>query len=227
MEIDPNNLHHAYLIIGPKSEGESLVVSVCSELGLIEAGNPDFHAYRIDSFDIESARDIRMRAQERPFGLKKIFLISAERFTHQAQNALLKTLEEPSTDVYFFVLLSAPDLLLPTLLSRMQTIHTNSQNSSLEKSSDSSPRASQTFRDKNFAPQQFLKLSLKDRLNFAKKFADDEQSLPTFLDSLMSYIKIHDSKSEALGKIFTVRRFADDSSKSSRLILEHLATVLN
>ncbi len=227
MEIDTNNLHHAYLILGPKSEGENLVVSVCHELGLTEVGNPDFHAYRVNSFDIESARDVRERSQEKPFGLKKIFLISAERFTHQAQNALLKTLEEPSMNVHFFVLLSAPDLLLPTLLSRMQVVRSNSQESSFKKSSDvSSGKHGQISLNKIPAsPEEFLRLSLKDRLNFAKKFADDERSLPTFLDSLMSLIRENGSN-EALKKIFTVRRFADDPSKSSRLILEHLALIL-
>ena len=228
MEIDFQNLHHAYLILGPKSVGESLVASVCGELGLAEVGNPDFHTYRVDSFDIGSAREVRERAQEKPFGPKKIFLISADRFTHQAQNALLKTLEEPSVNVHFFVLLSAPDLLLPTLLSRMQVIHSSSQKPSLKKSSDVSfGKHGQISLDKVSAtPEQFIKLNLKDRLSFAKKFADDERPLGVFLDSLMQKMRAEKVDTKTLEKIFTVRRFADDPSKSSRLILEHLATVL-
>jgi hypothetical protein len=232
MEVDPNNLHHAYLILGPKSEGESLVASVCGSLGLNEEGNPDFHAYRVDSFDIESAREVRERAREKSFGSKKIFLISAERFTHQAQNALLKTLEEPSPNVHFFILLDAPDLLLPTLLSRMQVVRSSSENS-VRTNSDfnkvlGSLRSTRLSKSQDSSsPEAFLKLSLKDRLNFAKDFADKEKSLPTFLDSLMSHLRKNDSDTETLEKIFIVRRFVDDPSKSSRLILEHLALVLN
>ncbi len=209
LRSQPNNLHHAYLVVGSKAEGEIHLASILDLLGLKEAGNPDFHAYRADSFDIESAREVREKAREKPFGQKKIFLISAERFTHQAQNALLKTFEEPSPHVHFFILLNAPDLLLPTLLSRMQILRSPKLYS--KKSSD----------------ENFLKLNLKDRLKFAQKFADDEKSLPVFLDSLMWHIRENGGMSERLEKIFIVRRFADDPSKSSRLILEHLALVLN
>ncbi len=215
-KLTTNSLHHAYLVVGSKVEGEKHVTGVLDLLGLKKAGNPDFHAYRADSFDIESAREVREKAREKPFGQKKIFLISAERFTHQAQNALLKTFEEPSPHVHFFILLNAPDLLLPTLLSRMQVVRPELP---LIKSSD----------------ENFLKLNLKDRLKFAQKFADlsansgagDEKSLPVFLDSLMGHIRENGGMSERLEKIFIVRRFADDPSKSSRLILEHLALVLN
>ncbi len=205
--MDTKNLHHAYLILGSKTESEVYFASVLSSLGLKEAGNPDFHGYRMDSFDIESAREVRDKARERPFGLKKIFLISAERFTHQAQNALLKTFEEPSKNVHFFILLNAPDLLLPTLLSRMQIVRSDHKNV--------------------VGPEEFLRLNLKDKLKFAQKFADDEKSLSAFLDSLMSLIRTNGSMDKNLEKIFIVRRFTDDPSKNSRLILEHLALVLN
>lgn len=226
MEIDPNNLHHAYLFVGPKAEGERYLSAVLDLIEFKDTGNPDFYQYRTESFDIESAREIADRALERPFGLKKIFLISAERFTHQAQNALLKTLEEPSQGVHFFILLNTPDLLLPTLQSRIQIIRLGEQNPSLKKSSDLAG-VSQTFLMNNFVPEDFLKLSLKDRINFSKDFTDKEKSLPVFLDSLLAYLKSNNSNAETINRVFSVRRFADDPSAQPRLILEHLALVLN
>jgi len=231
MEIDISNLHHAYLILGEQTLSESLLVSVFEEMGLKEMGNPDFHSYRVESFDIASARALRERAMEKPFGDKKIFLISAERFTPEAQNALLKTLEEPGENMHFFILLREQDLLLPTLLSRMQLVrpqlkNPDQQNSSLEKSSDARERG-QTFRVKNSAsPEEFLKLSSRDRLNFAKDFADKEKSLPVFLDNLLGYLKSNKADLETLDTVFKVRRFADDPSVMPRLVLEHLALVL-
>ncbi len=209
MGIDKENLHHAYLIVGSKTEGENYFAVLLNELGLREAGNPDFHGYRMDSFDIESAREVRDKAREKPFGEKKIFLISAERFTHQAQNALLKTFEEPSGNVHFFILLNAPDLLLLTLLSRMQIIRPQQGN-------HSALPASVLSRDPH--NRNFLAADLKSRLNFAQKF---EGPLSVFLDSLLAQSTLENQK-----KIFTVRRFADDPSAQPRLILEHLALIL-
>jgi len=237
MEIDTLNLHHAYLIVDDPERSEERLLSVFEEMGLKEIGNPDFHAYRVESFDVEMARSLRERASEKPFGEKKIFLISAERFTPEAQNALLKTLEEPGENMHFFILLREQDLLLPTLLSRMHTVRPNQKNPVQQKSSSKSSRVAslnQTFLDKiSASPEEFMQLSSRGRLNFAKDFADkdlpagrQENSLPVFLDSLLRYLKSTNANVETLDSVFKLRRFADDPSVMPRLILEHLALVL-
>ncbi len=226
MEIDISNLHHAYLILGERALSESLLVSVFEEMGVKEMGNPDFHAYRVESFDIASARALRECAMEKPFGEKKIFLISAERFTPEAQNALLKTLEEPGENMHFFILLREQDLLLPTLLSRVQIVKQNPQKSLLTKSSDARERGQTLLAEISAFPEKFMQLSPRDRLNFAKDFADNEESLPVFLDSLLRYLKSKDADYQTLDAVFKVRRFADDPSVMPRLVLEHLSLVL-
>jgi len=197
-------------VISDRVAGESFLLSVFENMGVKEQGNPDFHAYRVESFDIASARALRERTKEKPFGEKKIFLVSAERFTPEAQNALLKTLEEPGENMHFFVLIHEQDLLLPTLLSRMHIVHPKAENL------PPSPE-----------PEEFLKLSPRDRLNFSKDFVDSEKSLPAFLDSLLRYLRDKKTDTKILNKVFTLRRFADDPSKMPRLILEHLSLVLD
>ncbi len=208
--------------MGSKEDGESHFASILESLGEKELGNPDFFGYRVKSFDIESAREVSERAREKPFGERRIFLISAERFGREAQNALLKTFEDPSPNVHFFIILSAPDLLLPTLLSRLQIIRLKQENDGCVGPATTQTRVKQS----NFtvSGEDFLKFNIKDRLKFAEKFED---SLPTFLDSLMSLIRANGSNTKSLDKIFTVRRFADDPSAQPRLILEHLALTLD
>jgi DNA polymerase-3 subunit delta' len=54
-------------------------------------------------------------------GRAKLFIVAeADRMTVQAQNALLKTLEEPQGQTYLILLVSSLDRLLPTTLSRCQ-----------------------------------------------------------------------------------------------------------
>lgn len=54
---------------------------------------------------------------------RKLYIIGhADRMTVQAQNALLKILEEPPSSVVFLLLCETPAALLPTIRSRVQTL---------------------------------------------------------------------------------------------------------
>lgn len=69
---------------------------------------------------IDQVRDIIDRAQYRPFeGRRRAVIIDeADALVHPAQNALLKTLEEPTPSSVFILVTARPDMLLPTVLSR-------------------------------------------------------------------------------------------------------------
>jgi DNA polymerase-3 subunit delta' len=72
------------------------------------------------SIKIDQVRDIIDRAGFRPFeGQRRAVIIDdADRLVPAAQNALLKTLEEPPPSSVFMLVTSRPDTLLPTVLSR-------------------------------------------------------------------------------------------------------------
>lgn len=54
--------------------------------------------------------------------LKAYIIIEAHRLTEEAQNALLKLLEEPPDDTIFVLTTNNVDLILPTVVSRCQVI---------------------------------------------------------------------------------------------------------
>ena len=72
------------------------------------------------SIKVEQVRDIVERSAYRPFeGRRRAVIIDeADHLMHQAQNALLKTLEEPPPSSVFMLVTSRPDLLLATVQSR-------------------------------------------------------------------------------------------------------------
>ena len=72
------------------------------------------------SIKIEQVRDAIDRADYRPFeGKRRVVVIDhADALVPQAQNALLKTLEEPPSASIFILASAMPDALLPTVLSR-------------------------------------------------------------------------------------------------------------
>jgi DNA polymerase-3 subunit delta' len=69
---------------------------------------------------MEQVRDAIDRAAYRPFeGRCRVVIIDeADALVPQAQNALLKTLEEPPSLSVFILVTAHPDVLLPTVLSR-------------------------------------------------------------------------------------------------------------
>lgn len=72
------------------------------------------------SIKIEQVRDVIDRAGYRPFeGRRRVVIIDqADTLVTPAQNALLKTLEEPPDSSVFILLTPRPDLLLATVRSR-------------------------------------------------------------------------------------------------------------
>jgi DNA polymerase-3 subunit delta' len=74
---------------------------------------------------IEAVRDLIAKANLRPFQARcKVFVIQqAECMNDVAQNALLKTLEEPQGKAYFILITAHPDMLLETIRSRTQTLN--------------------------------------------------------------------------------------------------------
>lgn len=72
--------------------------------------------------DVRSA--VVRQAVLRPFeSTRRVFVIAeADRMNEEAQNTLLKTLEEPAAFAHFILISSAPGRLLPTIPSRCQPV---------------------------------------------------------------------------------------------------------
>ncbi len=73
---------------------------------------------------VEQVRDAIDRTAYRPFeGRRRVVIIDeADALAVAAQNALLKTLEEPPPASVFVLVTSRPDVLLPTVRSRCQRL---------------------------------------------------------------------------------------------------------
>ncbi len=86
---------------------------------VLELAPGDSGAIKVD--DVREAID---RAAYRPFeGRRRVVIVDeAQALNAEAQNALLKTLEEPPPASTFVLVTSRPDVLLPTVRSRCQRI---------------------------------------------------------------------------------------------------------
>lgn len=145
--IEHGKVSHAYLINGERSSGKEFIAKVfakalqCEEGGVepcgkchsckqAESGNqPDIifvtHE-KPNSFGVEDIRtQINQDIMIKPYSSKyKIYIMNeAEKMTVQAQNALLKTLEEPPAYAVIILLTTNVEAMLPTILSRLVVLN--------------------------------------------------------------------------------------------------------
>ena len=121
------NLSHAQLISGEDGIGKSILAEILGKLIL----NGDLNREYVDiinykpskaSFGVDDVREIIDEVNKKPFeGDKKVIIIhQGNKLTIQAQNALLKTIEEPPTEVYIIILCESLELILDTIKSRCE-----------------------------------------------------------------------------------------------------------
>ena len=145
--IEKNTILHSYLFSGKSGIGKKLFAKefakmiLCTEenkntcntcKSCIEFegnNNPDFNIIEPDgnSIKIEQIRMLQSKAYEKPIiSNRKVYIIDeAEKMTKEAQNCLLKTLEEPSDYITIILVCSLESNLLNTIKSRCMKIAFN------------------------------------------------------------------------------------------------------
>src|SRR3989339_2281293 len=116
-------MHHANIILSDKDCRDSIYDILIKELNFNVSANPDFLLMEGEPFGIGEARDLERWAIGKPLtGESKVCLIITKTLTSEAQNALLKVLEEPTAGTYFFINLENLGGLLPTIISRVMIL---------------------------------------------------------------------------------------------------------
>jgi len=219
---EPLLFHHAYLIAG---EREAVLSDVLAFLGTIKElelrGNPDLHIEHFDTLSIADARRLKERAERKAFGIRKVFILAFNAATSEAQNALLKVLEDPAEHTHFFLVVPRSDVLLATVRSRLFIAE-----SGPTRSGATSERA-----------KEFLKASAPERLKIAKQIAEeisdgdtDKQFAVDFVSRLEQIISLERNvqtmPTTAFEDVALCRKYITDTSASVKMLLEHLALVL-
>lgn len=142
--VELQNVSHSYLFVGIDGIGKKLIAKefakmiMCLEenkycnkckscIEFDSNNNPDFIYIEPDgnNIKIEQIRQMQSKVIEKPIiSNKKVYIINdAQNMTVEAQNCLLKTLEEPPEYITIILIASNENNLLSTIKSRCTIIH--------------------------------------------------------------------------------------------------------
>ena len=141
--IELNKISHSYIFWGIEGIGKKLIAKEfaknilcleqqkkCNCKSCIEFdsnNNPDFQLIEPNEgkVKIEQIREMQRKVAEKPIiSTKKVYIIdNADTMTTEAQNCLLKTLEEPPEYITIILICTNEDNLLSTIKSRCTRMH--------------------------------------------------------------------------------------------------------
>lgn len=203
-------------MVAGSPEKVAVVLAFLEEQGIKTKGNPDLYVRTYKHFGIDEARELRERASLRPLGHRRVFVIAAPEINREAQNALLKTLEEPSGGALFFLIVPSPQMLLPTLRSRLQTLLLEG-----------------TQKERGLVDvKQFLSALPQKRLDLLKplleKGEDDKRDLGAILSflALLEHAVSKEKHTTGLHAIYCARKYVADRGALVKPLLEQLALLV-
>jgi len=163
---------------------------------------PDIHILdrrEENSIGIEDVKDFVKEMIYKPFGEgKQIAIIyQSEKLTSQAQNSLLKTLEESNDDTIYILCVDNEKNVLSTIYSRSKPIYIK-----------------QEFSPTKVEKPEILEKDLVEQFNYVESISKDKQVCLDFLASFEGYLKIELEK-----------EIKNDNINSSRAISAQLKDI--
>ncbi len=195
---------HAYLFYGEAIEKKSLALEfvkllncenknfnarpcqICRSCQDIEKKiHPDLALIEPENNEIKinQIRELRSRFALRSYSacFKSAIIDQAHCLNQEAQSASLKLLEEPKGDALFILITEYPEMLLPTILSRVERMRFYS-----------APKKYQNFDYSKKIITEILEIRHQDlatRFEYAKKIAEEPQNLKERLDVWLGYFR--------------------------------------
>jgi len=227
-KLFPKDLYHSYVIESNRDDIVSLLRLFLEERKEINKNSPDVLQNIYDSFSMEDSLLIKDWHKNKAIdGKKKVCIIATKFINHEAEQALLKMIEEPTENTHFFIIVPDSSLLLDTILSRVHLIKDIEEDNQ--------------FEDK--LAEDFMKATPKDRIekvaDIIKEFKDNENSgglrheaisLINGLERIVykKWKKDIDNENEkfVLNELKNCRDFLSTPGASVKMILEHIALVI-
>jgi DNA polymerase-3 subunit delta' len=132
----------------------------------------------------------------------------------ESQNSLLKMLEEPRSNTYFFIIIPSKKIILPTVLSRAQVFEYKKE---VEISDDT---------------LAFIRATPAKRLDMVKRMLDDLKAEKRTKQSIIEFVEEVERHAHeqgdyvALRRLLEIKDYIKDQGASVKQLLEYIAVEL-
>ena len=190
-----------------REERNQQIWSLLKESNILP-NNPDLLLIEEDKIGIKEIKTAIKHLSTKPFGQtqKSVIILNGNQISPDAQNALLKTLEEPPGESIILIGLDSETKLLPTIRSRCLII--SFQSSALSHQTD-------------FDLDKILKASLEERFEIIEKTEDKEKLLNNLTNSYRQKVLEGEGDPKFLEQLLDAQIWKE-SNVNLRTILEHL-----
>jgi hypothetical protein len=206
------NWHHSYILVGDPD-------LICKNLEIILKEDFPFginlYKENYDRMLVEHASSIKnILFRTNPENEKTVYLIKTNFITVEAQNTLLKILEEPVINTCVIIVSKFGHSFLPTLKSRSMIVSLDSGENNLVDE-----------------VEKMIKLNYKDRLIWANKLIEKiknhEESKALLVDYLNAiesvlYNRLNIKDKKIYSILWEAKNYSLDAGSSAKLLLEHV-----
>lgn len=213
---------HAHVVFGDSDVFlERVTTWIASEYGEQEDG-VTFFSYKARVLKIADVRNIQHPVTLRSAqNVTKHVVIRADLIPMQAQNALLKTLEDPQSDTRFYINLPVGSHVIPTILSRTAQ-HTLDH-------VDSADSFAKNFLSSHYVDRLEIYEQLKHE-NDKGKMVFDKNKSSVFISELLSAMTeqakaANNISADDISSILQLQKYILDPSASTKQIMESIATL--
>ncbi|MEX0931311.1 MAG: hypothetical protein WDZ88_01030 [Candidatus Paceibacterota bacterium] len=213
--------YHAYIVEG---EAEMLfphLRTFCEKtFGIKTNGNPDYIELKYVQCGVNDARTITSLQEQKALGSSRVIVCSFMSMTTEAQNSLLKTLEEPTPGVCIILAPRSKESLIPTVRSRMRPLPL----SRAIGFSDEVLTVASSFKDASLGSRLKMIQEMLGSLEKGKGTKDDILSFVQALEVVYSRNTPRDW--DAIKRIRITLTYLYDRTQSVKQLLEYLAHTL-
>ena len=170
--------------------------------------NPDLFILEEEKIGISQIKQVINHLSTKPFGKtqKSAVILDASNITSDAQNALLKTLEEPPEKAVILIGVDSENKLLPTVLSRCLVVN---------------PESGIKNPESSFDIDKLLRSTTEERFEIIEKTADKEKFLEDLTESYREKVLKGEENGEFLEELLQAQIWKE-SNVNIRTILEYL-----
>ncbi len=226
MSLNKQNPHHFTIAIGSRKHTILAIKKLCADtLNFVCDGHPRFFLNEFDSLLIDDARLFsETKNRKLKAGEASVSIVAFSSATREAQNALLKLLEEPVAGNFIFFVVPDATILLPTITSRGVLMYVG-------ESVEATDADAKTFTD---VISKTYKARLEMVEDLVKKIKDEKLPKSAARDLVQVIIKQLNTRLLAgrtelagpLRDITSSAEFLNMPSAATKTILEHIMLTL-